>query len=150
MAEEVYREWFVRLRFPGYENVPLDREQGIPKGWEKKPCPSVMKIMSGGTPKTGVPIYWDGEIPFFTPGDVEETYYVNSTRKTLTEKGVLACSSALFPKDTIFITARGTVGKLALAGKPMAMNQTCYALAPIDSHNEAYFYFLALKDSTVV
>src|SRR4029077_16031960 len=55
--------------------------------------------------------------------------YVLDTEKHLTEMGLKTCNSKLYPKDTIFITARGTVGNINLAQRPMAMNQSCYALA---------------------
>lgn len=142
MAEEIYREWFVRLRFPGHEKVKVVK--GVPEGWEEKPSNEVLDVLSGGTPKTDVPGYWDGNIPFFTPKDVGDDFYVLNTEKNVTAKGLSTCNSRLYKKDTIFITARGTVGKLALANRDMAMNQSCYALLPKLS-GDVYFYFLAIK-----
>ena len=66
-------------------------------------------------------------IPFFTPRDVG-TPYTFQTEKYITESGLDHCNSRLYPKNTSFVTARGTVGKVSLAGIPMAMNQSCYAL----------------------
>ena len=100
--------------------------------------------MGGGTPKTEVAAYWDGEIPFFTPKDSHVGFYVLDTEKKLTENGLQSCSSQLFPAETIFITARGTVGQLCLAHCPMAMNQSCYALATKNT-KQVYFHFLAMK-----
>lgn len=142
MAEEIYREWFVRLRFPGHEKVKVVK--GVPDGWEEKPSNDVLDVLSGGTPKTDVPGYWDGNIPFFTPKDAGDNFYVLNTEKNITAKGLSTCNSRLYKKDTIFITARGTVGKLALANRDIAMNQSCYALLPKLS-GEVYFYFLAIK-----
>jgi len=53
---------------------------------------------------------------------------VRETDKNVTELGLSKCASELYPPDTVFITARGTVGKVALISVPMAMNQSCYAL----------------------
>lgn len=144
MAEEVYKEWFVRLRFPGHQTAKSTK--GIPEGWEVKPSNEIFKIMSGGTPKTNIESYWNGKIPFFTPKDVETNFYTLFTEKYITESGLKKCNSKLYPKNTIFITARGTVGKIALSASNMAMNQSCYALIP-KSSEEIYFYFLALKSS---
>jgi type I restriction enzyme S subunit len=144
MAEEIYREWFVRMRFPGYEQVKF--EKGIPQGWRQKSSAEIFDVLSGGTPKTDVPIFWDGEIPFFTPRDASENFYVLSTEKSITSKGLSTCNSRLYRKNTIFITARGTVGKLALAQCDMAMNQSCYALLPKDGGG-IYFYFLSMKNA---
>ena len=142
-ARLLYKEWFVRLRFPGYENVKV--KDGVPDGWARKTALEVMAVLSGGTPKTNVPGYWGGDIPFFTPKDATDCLYTFSTERTLTEDGLRNCSSRLYPKDTIFITARGTVGKLTLAQTDMAMNQTCYALiahSPLTQH----FLYCALVE----
>ena len=130
MSRGLYREWFVKFRFPNHAKTPMvDSPLGkIPKGWEVVPFTDIADVLSGGTPKTEVPEYWDGTIPFFTPRDAPSCFYVQNTEKHVTEMGLSRCSSELYPPDTVFITARGTVGKVALPSVPMAMNQSCYAL----------------------
>lgn len=142
MAEDIYREWFVRLRFPGHEQAKF--EKGVPARWRELASSDVFDVLSGGTPKTDVAAYWDGEIPFFTPKDAGDNFYVLVTDKHITANGLNSCNSRLYPKETIFITARGTVGKLALANRAMAMNQSCYALAP-KMAGPAFFHFMAIK-----
>lgn len=95
---------------------------------EQKPFTELISVLGGGTPKTGNSNFWNGFIPFFTPRDVG-TPYTFQTEKYITESGLDHCNSRLYPKNTSFVTARGTVGKVSLAGIPMAMNQSCYALA---------------------
>ena len=143
-ARRLYREWFVRLRFPGHESLPV--KDGVPEGWEQGSAHDFISILSGGTPKTGVEHYWGGDIPFFTPKDSPNAFYVVDTEKMLTESGLSSCNSRLFAKNTTFITARGTVGKVALAQKPMAMNQSCYALAPKQDYDNL-FLFAAIEDA---
>ena len=87
----------------------------------------LIQIFGGGTPKTTCEAYWNGDIPFFTPKDVGYPY-VLSTEKYITENGLANCNSRLYPINTVFVTARGTVGKISMPGIPMAMNQSCYAL----------------------
>jgi type I restriction enzyme, S subunit len=142
MAEEIYREWFVRMRFPGHETAA--RKKGMPFGWHASTAAAMVHVQGGGTPSTEVRQYWDGEIPFFSPKDSHDGAYCLQTEQRITELGLENCASRLFPKNTIFITARGTVGNLVLAGEPMAMNQSCYALVPkIDK--KPYFVFTGLK-----
>ena len=106
----------------------------------------LIQIFGGGTPKTGESMYWNGNIPFFTPKDVG-TPYTLVTEKTITEDGLSHCNSRLYPVNTVFVTARGTVGKIGLAGVPMAMNQSCYALAGKNLHQLlVYFYTLKAVD----
>jgi type I restriction enzyme S subunit len=142
-ARLLYREWFVRLQFPGHEHTRI--VDGIPEKWRKVMAYDAMHVMSGGTPKTMTPGFWDGEIPFYTPKDSVAECYVLDTEKHLTEMGLSNCNSKLYPKDTIFITARGTVGNLNLAQCPMAMNQSCYALAGRDGIPQR-FLFCALRE----
>ena len=143
MAQQTYEEWFVRMRFPGYETAIFD-ENDLPEGWEKVKCFDAMEVLSGGTPKTNIAEYWNGGIEFFTPKDAKSGSYTNGTEKTVTELGVRKCNSKLYPKDTVFITARGTVGKLNLASKPMIMNQSCYALKGKNGITQ-FFLFCAMK-----
>lgn len=103
--------------------------------------PQAINILSGGTPKTKEPSYWeDGTIPFFGPGDVKGAVYTLETEKHITELGLDNCNSSLYPVNTVFLTARGTVGKVAIAGRPMAMNQSCFAFSGIDWFPQTYVY----------
>lgn len=103
----------------------------------------IIQIMGGGTPKTGESSYWNGQIPFFTPKDVGSPYTL-TTEKWITEEGLSHCNSCLYPVNTVFVTARGTVGKVGMPGVSMAMNQSCYALIGIGIH-QLLVYFYTLK-----
>ncbi|HEX7408002.1 MAG TPA: restriction endonuclease subunit S [Candidatus Binatia bacterium] len=156
MARALYREWFVHFRFPasaqatagrpGHEQVKLvDSPLGkIPEGWEVVSFVEVADVLSGGTPSTKVSEYWDGSIPFFTPRDATYLFYVGETEKSITELGLENCSSQLYSKDTVFITARGTVGKVVMPPVAMAMNQSCYALRGNAGIDQLYVFLLTL------
>ncbi len=103
----------------------------------------IVQVLGGGTPKTTVSSYWDGSIPFFTPKDVCSTYVI-TTEKSITEDGLKHCNSRLYPINTVFVTARGTVGKVSLAGCDMAMNQSCYALIGKSGYGQFFTYHLSL------
>ena len=107
------------------------------------PFTSVIQVLGGGTPKTENQDYWNGEIPFFTPKDVSYPYAL-STEKTVTQAGLDNCNSRLYPVNTVFLTARGTVGKVSLAGVPMSMNQSCYALVGKNGLNQIIVYHYVL------
>lgn len=129
-AQALYKSWFVDFE-PFKDGKFVDSELGmIPEGWSVQPFLSVAKLCSGGTPKTERNEFWNGSIPFFTPKDVGTSAFCLSTEKTITEEGLMNCNSSLYKAFTTFITARGTVGKLCMAGVPMAMNQTNYAICP--------------------
>ena len=126
------------------ERQALELFSNYQKSADEKVCfTDIIQILGGGTPKTKEPAYWDGDIPFFTPKDVGCPYTI-STEKTITEDGLNHCNSQLYPVNTVFVTARGTVGKVCMPGVPMAMNQSCYALVGKNLHQlMVYFYTLA-------
>jgi type I restriction enzyme S subunit len=148
-AQAIYKQWFIDFEFPDEKGNPYkssggdmeydqELEKEIPKGWEVKPFTQVLKLGGGGTPDTTNEKYWGEEISFFAPPDISESYYAIKTEKKISEKGLKNCSSKLYPKDTVFVTARGTVGAIAIAGCDMAMNQSCYAITDI-KRNSKYF-----------
>ena len=142
MAQAIFKNWFVDFE-PFKDGKFVNSELGmIPEGWKIGTLTDVIKLMPGGTPKTSEPLYWDnGTIPFFSPKDVNGVYCF-TTEKHITETGLNKCSSNLYPKDTIFITCRGTVGKVCLAACDMAMNQSNYAIKAIDGYSQCYVFFL--------
>ena len=141
-AQALFKSWFVDFE-PFKNGEFVESELGmIPKGWRVGTFLDNIKVMPGGTPSTSRSEYWDdGTIPFFSPKDVNGVYCFE-TEKSITELGLNNCSSNLYPKDTLFITARGTVGKLTLAGVPMAMNQSNYALVAREGVGKYYLYLI--------
>ena len=147
MARGLYREWFVHFRFPGYENHPRVASAlgEIPEGWEVVAFTDLADVLSGGTPKTDIPEYWSGEIPFFTPKDAPSCFYVEDAERHITALGLSKCASALYPPDTVFITARGTVGKVAMPSVPMAMSQSCYALRGKHGCTQRFLFLMTIQ-----
>jgi len=147
MARALYREWFVHFRFPGHEDVEMvDSELGaIPEGWRVTPFTEMADILSGGTPRTHKPEYWNGTIPFFTPRDIKDGFYILDTERHITRLGLDNCKSEDFPKDTVFITARGTVGRVVMPAVPMAMSQTSYALRGRHNIEQAFVFYKTLE-----
>lgn len=155
-AQAIYKHWFVDFEFPNEEGEPykssggkmvyneeLDKE--IPEGWEVKPLTSIVNLKGGGTPSTKNELYWNGTIPFFTPKDVGKSYYSLKSEKYITQTGLDNCSSKLYSKNTVFVTARGTVGEVAMAGCDMAMNQSCYAIIGDEKINQFFVHQLTLN-----
>lgn len=67
-ARSIYKEWFVRLRFPDHEHAVVDH--GVPAGWTTRKISEVCVTVGGGTPSTKVPEYWDGDVTWVVPSDV--------------------------------------------------------------------------------
>jgi len=108
----------------------------------------VIDLIGGGTPKTSVAEYWGGDIPWLSVKDFnDDSRYVYSTEKTITKAGLANSSTQLLDVDDIIISARGTVGELAMVPFPMAFNQSCYGIRGKKGKVvQTYLYYL-LKDS---
>ena len=160
MARALFKSWFVdfdpvRAKMEGRDTgLPqdlaglfpdrlVDSELGeIPEGWEVGVLDDVIEIHSGGTPKTSIAEYWDGDIPWYTAKDAPSfsDMFVLETERMITEAGVENSAAKVLPARTTVITARGTVGRLACLGRQMAMNQTCYGIRGAHGYPDLFTY----------
>jgi type I restriction enzyme S subunit len=168
MARALFQSWFVdfdpvRAKLNGRKPVGMDDETAalfsdsfqeselghIPKGWETCSLASKIELLSGGTPKTSEPAYWNGDIPWYSVKDapMETDVWVISTEKQVTALGIAKSAAQMLPEGATIISARGTVGKLALVSTPMAMNQSCYGVRGTNGYANFYTYF-ALRQAT--
>ena len=154
MAKTLYDYWFVQFDFPDANGKPYKSSGGkmaynatlkreIPSGWHDSNVLAVADLLGGGTPTKKKPHYWGGDIPFFTPTDADGSIFKFSTTDYITSEGLKGSSTKLFSKHTVFISARGSVGRLVLAGVDMAMNQSCYALRAKAGISHVFLFFLA-------
>lgn len=126
------------------DTFQLTEELGwIPEGWEVRPLDKSINLIGGGTPKTSIDEYWNGDIPWFSVVDApaDSDVFVIDTEKKVTESGVKNSSTKILRKGTTIISARGTVGKCALVGTEMAMNQSCYGIQGKTEISDIYVYY---------
>ena len=115
--------------------------------WKECRLTEIMDLIGGGTPKTSNPDYWDGDIPWISVKDFNgERRYVGDTEKKITKLGLENSSTKILSKGDIIISARGTVGELAIIPSDMAFNQSCYGLRAKDFVDSCFLYYL-LKQS---
>lgn len=118
--------------------------------WKECKLSEIMTLIGGGTPKTSNPDYWDGNIPWISVKDFNgERRYVIDTEKKITKLGLENSSTKLLSKGDIIISARGTVGELAIIPSDMAFNQSCYGLRAKEYVDSTFLYYL-LKQSVSV
>ena len=111
--------------------------------WKEYRYTDLATIIGGGTPKTSVPEYWSGEIPWLSVKDfVSVTKYVYDTEKHISELGLLNSSTKLLEKNDIVISARGTVGAMAMIPDPMCFNQSCFGLRGNNIVDKNFLYYL--------
>lgn len=133
------------IQFPN-RFVLTDEMGWVPEGWEVVSLDDIFELIGGGTPKTSIDEYWNGNIPWFSvvdtpsPSDV----FVNKTEKYISEEGLNNSSAKLLPIGTTIISARGTVGKCALVAQPMAINQSCYGIQGKAGISDYFVYYTVL------
>lgn len=160
MARAIFKDWFVdfgptRAKAEGRDPylapdlwslfpARLD-DEGKPEGWDVKPLSAFFSIVGGGTPKTSVNDYWDGHIPWFSVVDTPPngSLFVFDTEKSITKRGLDESSACLVPAGTTIISARGTVGNLAIAARDMTFNQSCYGLRASGVAGDCFVFLAA-------
>ena len=109
-----------------------------------------IEIISGGTPSTSKSNFWDGDIPWISIKDFNNSFkYIYKTEKSITKQGLEKSSTNMLYKNDIIISARGTVGCLAQIYYPMAFNQSCYGIRTINKdlmQNYLYYWLIANID----
>lgn len=149
MAKAIFKEWFVDFNFPNATGKFQETEIGkIPVGWKVVSLLEIGKLIGGGTPKTAMSEYWDGDIDWISAKDVTPVSgsFITKTEKRITKLGLDNSSAKLIPKLATVITARGTVGSYCILSKPMAISQSNYALKSNDVSGD-YFLFLTIDKS---
>ena len=149
MAENLYKEWFVRFRFPGYETAEF--VDGVPKGWTFKHIEQIGEVVAGGTPSTKFDEYWNGDIPWLTPADLSDFdgIYIRKGSTSISELGLRKSSAVLLPANTVLLSSRAPIGYVALAKNPITTNQGFKSvICNEDVVNYYYlFYFFKMNKS---
>lgn len=130
-AQRLYKEWFVDLRFPGYENTKI--VDGVPEGWEKKQINDICSLItSGGTPSRNNKSFWDnGNIKWVKTKELNDTWIID-TEEHITETGLNNSSAKIFPPNTILmaIYASPTLGRLGILVHEACCNQAALGFIP--------------------
>ncbi|MBV2184041.1 MAG: restriction endonuclease subunit S [Rhizobium sp.] len=144
-ARLLYQEWFIRLRFPGYEHTRI--LDGVPEGWDKGFVSDFYDTSSGGTPSRKVPEYFSGDIPWVKTQELSNGFITN-TGESITEAALTKSSAKLFPVKTVLIALYGaTVGELGILAIPAATNQACCAVLPRDARAHYIYAFLFFREN---
>jgi type I restriction enzyme, S subunit len=154
MARALYREWFVKFRFPGHENLPRVASPlgEIPKGWGVRPLSELCSRMeSGGTPRRSNADYWEGgEIDWYKTGELWDGFLFGSQEK-ITVLGQRESTARLFEPGTILMAIYGspTVGRMGILTRPASCNQAALGLVAnkeLISQMYLYFVLFSLRD----
>ena len=144
MAENLYKEWFARFRFPGHENAEF--ENGIPKGWRRGRVSDFYTTSSGGTPSREHDEYYnDGTIPWIKTGELQDCLLID-TEERITEVAVKKSSAKFFPKDSVLMAMYGVnIGMLAYSTMDATCNQACCVFRDKENISTKHYLFQSLK-----
>jgi type I restriction enzyme S subunit len=116
--------------------------------WKECKLGECIVLVGGGTPKTSIPEYWNGNIPWLSVVDFNTgKKYVDQAEKNITELGLKNSSTKILNPKEIIISARGTVGAIAVLKRKMAFNQSCYGIRNIPNITDQDYLYYLLKDS---
>ena len=121
----------MNLRFSGFNDE-----------WYETKIGNVATIVGGGTPKTDVETYWNGDIQWFTPSEIGKTKYVSDSKRQITEEGLKCSSAKLLPKNTILLSSRATVGESSISLTECTTNQGFQSLIIKNNVDNEFIYYL--------
>ena len=125
-AQNIYKEWFVNLRFPGHENTAINEETGLPKGWEIKRSDEVFKINIGKTPPRKESEWFSIEdgYKWVSISDMNKSsVFIQKTKERITDTGVSRFNVKVVPKGTVLLSFKLTIGSVVIATEDMVTNE---------------------------
>ena len=124
---------------------PKIRFKGFTDAWEQRKLSEVAVIVGGGTPSTNIPEYWDGDIDWYAPAEINDQIYVDGSERKITKLGLEKSSAKILPADkTVLFTSRAGIGKTAILRRSGATNQGFQSMVLNDETNP-YFVFSMSK-----
>lgn len=146
-AQELYKEWFVRFRFPGYENAKF--ENGLPAGWNVKRLADYGKVETGKTPSTEVLENYGCEIMFVKTPDMHGNLFTIQTGEYLSKQGHLTQPKKLLPPNSIMVSCIGTGGVVSINAEQAHTNQQINSIILDNSMFLEWLFFTckALKET---
>ena len=119
----------------------------LPPDWPVAPIAEVARVVGGGTPSRDVGSFWNGSIPWVTPGEIsaETAVFLNETREHISPAGLAGSGATLLPAGSLMITTRATLGARAINLVPMTTNQGFKSLVFPDPEDSQFFYYLTEK-----
>lgn len=114
----------------------------IPSDWEIKSISELGTVVSGGTPSRAVTSFWQGDIPWVTPGEVSKhkSKYIQTTAEYITDSGLNNSGANLLPEGSLLVTSRATLGARVINQLPMTTNQGFKSIVFKDPNDAEYYY----------
>lgn len=148
MAENLYKEWFVRFRFPGCEDVRF--ENGIPIGWKIKRIKDFGQVITGKTPSTEISSNYGDKYLFIKTPDMHDNMYVIDSSEKLSEHGNDVQKLKKLPRWSIMVSCIGTGGVVSINSKEAHTNQQINSIVLYDKNNIEWLFFVCKSLKTTI
>lgn len=141
-VQRLYKEWFIDLRFPGYENVEI--VDGVPEGWNINRADHYFKITIGKTPSRAEKQWFanSGEgTPWISISDMGEAgAFAFYSKEDLTAEAIVRHNMKVVPKGSVLVSFKLTVGRVAITGIDMCTNEAIAHFYIDNDLDRAYTY----------
>ena len=142
MAEELYKEWFVRFRFPGYKTAKFT--DGIPDGWKVKKANEIFDITIGRTPSRAIFSYFtderEGNYSWISISDMRNKMFVSDTKEYLTKEAINSCNMPMVAPNTVLLSFKLTVGQVSITTEETSTNEAIAHFNTQDENLREYTY----------
>lgn len=142
-ARLIFREWFVRLRFPGHEHTRIT--DGVPESWKRRQIKDIADVITGKTPSTKESDNFGGDILFVKTPDMHGKVFILETETCLTERGASTQAKKFIPAGSIMVSCIGTVGIVAVNPFRCQTNQQINSVIP-NTEEHRWFCYYALQE----
>jgi type I restriction enzyme, S subunit len=152
IAQNLFKHWFVDFEFPNDEGKPYKSSGGemvrselgeIPVGWNVGTLGDEVETLGGGTPSTTISEYWEnGDIFWYSPTDLTKakTLFSLGSEKKITKLGLEKSSAKLFPKYSLLLTSRATIGEITINTQDASTNQGFITIIPNQKYSVYFLY----------
>ncbi len=132
-------------KYPKYKNSGIPWLGEIPEHWEVRKLKNDSKIKNGATPSTNNPNFWNGDILWITPAEINNITFIGSSNRKITQKGYESCGTNIVPKNSLILTTRAPIGKIVISTKELCTNQGCKSIIPNNINTKFLFYQFKIR-----
>jgi type I restriction enzyme S subunit len=145
-AQNVYKEWFVHFRFPEHEKVKMDKEIGLPEGWERKEMHMIGDVVTGKTPSTKKKEYYGNDVPFIKTPDMHKAIFMQKVEQYLSHDGADSQRTKYLPMNTVIVACIGAkAGVVAITATKSQTNQQINAIKSFKDFTYIWLYYTCIS-----
>lgn len=137
-----FKKALLEKMFPqSRHNFPSLRFKGFADPWEQRKLGELADIIGGGTPSTSVDKYWNGDINWYSPAEINDQIFISHSVNKITKEGYENSSAKMLPVGSVLFTSRAGIGKMAILSETGCTNQGFQSIVPHSKELDSYFVY---------